>query len=226
MFNQSSLSNLFAPSPMKPLQQHMAQVHQAVTLLRPFVDALIQEQHPEASLYYEKIVDCERAADAMKYDLRAHLPRHTFLSVPRADILDLLRTQDKLANTAKDIAGLMLGRKMSIPEPIAPSLLQLLDRCIDASALAHETISHLGSLQEAGFQGKEVSLVETMIRRIDDIEQETDHLQIGLRQSLLKIEAGSNPIDMMFLYKIANAIGEIADLAQSTGHRLLLLMSS
>lgn len=226
MFNQNSLLDLFAQSPIGPLQQHMAAVHKAVSLLRPFVDAAIAGNHPAMERYYSEISDCEHAADALKYDLRAHLPRSIFLPVPRGDILDLLRTQDKLANTAKDVAGTMLGRRMKISEDIAELLLPFVDRCIDTSAQTHETISHLEALQESGFHGKEVSHVETMIRHIDEIEHETDELQIPLRRALFAMEESANPIDIMFMYQIIDSIGQIADLAQSTGHRLLLLMSS
>jgi hypothetical protein len=43
-------------------------------------------------------------------------------AVARRDLLELLTMQDKVANKAKDIAGLILGRKMEFPESIGPQL--------------------------------------------------------------------------------------------------------
>ena len=58
----------------------------------------------------------------MKRDIRLHLPKSIFLQVSRSDILELLAAQDRVANKAKDIAGLTLGRKMVFPEKIIPTL--------------------------------------------------------------------------------------------------------
>ncbi|KAL8188482.1 UNVERIFIED_CONTAM: hypothetical protein K2H54_000347 [Gekko kuhli] len=41
-----------------------------------------------------------------------------------------------------------------------------------------------------------------MIHQLDLIEDDTDTMQIGLRQQLQAVEQKYNPIDVMFLYKI------------------------
>lgn len=50
-------------------------------------------------------------------------------------------------------------------------------------------------------------------------------LQIELRQQLMVIEADMNPIDVMFLYKILEWVGGIADQAQRVGARLEVMLS-
>lgn len=47
----------------------------------------------------------------MKKALRHHLPRSLFMPMDRRDLLDVLLMQDKIINVAKDIAGLVVGRK-------------------------------------------------------------------------------------------------------------------
>ena len=41
-----------------------------------------------------------------------------------------------------------------------------------------------------------------MIHQLDVIEDDTDAMQIELRQQLMAIEGDLNPVDIMFLYKI------------------------
>ena len=226
MFIQNAVLDLFARSPIKPIQQHMVYVKHAVEALQPFFTAIIARDTTAQEKNYQAIIDGEHQADQLKKDVRIHLPRNILLSVCRSDLLDLLKVQDKLANAAKDIAGIMLGRKMSLPESTQPHFTQFVRRCINATQQAADTIDLLDSLQESGFRGKTISRVEEMIHEIDDIEHETDELQVTLRQAMYAIEDTLNPIDAMFLYKIIHRVGGIADLAQTVGHRLLLMTAS
>ncbi|MCH2706148.1 DUF47 family protein, partial [Listeria monocytogenes] len=90
-------------------------------------------------------------------------PKSLFLPVPRSDLLELLSVQDKVANRAKDIVGLMLGRRMRIPLPLQGQMLAYVQRSVDASAQALRVVNELNELLETGFGGRETSLVESMV---------------------------------------------------------------
>ena len=157
--------------------------------------------------------------------MRVHLPKSLFLPVPRSDLLELLSVQDKVANRAKDIAGLMLGRRMVIPEPLFPAFKAFVSRSIDAAAQALTAMNELDELLETGFAGREVTLVERLIEELDRIEHDTDNMQISLRSELYLLEKGLPAVDVMFLYQIIEWIGDVADRAQRVGNRLELLMA-
>lgn len=89
----------------------------------------------------------------------------------------------------------------------------------------HKVINELDELLETGFKGREVDLVESMIDELDRIEDDTDQMQIDLRQGLRAIENDYNPIDVMFLYKILEWVGAIADQAQRVCARLELMIA-
>ena len=74
-----------------------------------------------------------------------------------------------------------------------------------------------------GFVAVKVELVEKMIIELNRIESETDDIQIKLRQGLFNIENELKPIDVIFLYKIIEWIGILADCAQQVGSRLRML---
>lgn len=147
------------------------------------------------------------------------------MPVDRADLLELLTQQDKIANKAKDIAGRVLGRKLQVPESLQAEFSTYLIRCIDATEKAAEAINELDDLLETGFRGREVELVEKMISQLDTIEDDTDGLQITLRKNLLSIEKDLNPVDVMFLYQIIDWVGDLADLAERVGARLEILLA-
>ena len=226
MLNASSILNVFAKSPISPLRTHMATVHNCCHSLIEFIDCCRRGDFSAAERLYEQISASEREADDIKKDLRSHLPRSIFLPVPRSDVLDLLSTQDVLANKTKDIAGIMLGRKMTPPDAIADDFIRYIAVNVASSAKAKTTIDQLEELVESGFRGRESELIESMVQEINELESQSDDLQVKLRASLFAIEDTLSPVNVIFLYKIIQWVGEIADAAQSVAHRLLLLASS
>ena len=147
------------------------------------------------------------------------------MPVSRRDILEVLTSQDKIANKAKDIAGVITGRQMQIPDPISGNFLAYLDRCIDAAVQAQVAINELDELVETGFRGGEVALVHSMIRKLDEIESDTDKIQVKVRAELFKRETELPPIEVMFLYRVIDWIGDLADLSQRVGSRLELMLA-
>ena len=157
--------------------------------------------------------------------IRLHLPKSLFLPVPRSDLLDLLSTQDKIANRAKDIAGIMLGRKMEIPKQLQKPVTEYLKRSLAASEQAVKVINELDELVETAFGAREIKLIETMITKLNSIELETDEIEVKVRSELFIIEKDLAPVDVMFLYKVIEWIGDLADLAEKVGQRLQLLLA-
>jgi predicted phosphate transport protein (TIGR00153 family) len=147
------------------------------------------------------------------------------MPVPRRDLLEVLTMQDTIANRAKDIAGLVLSRKMIFPDTMGEKLLEFTNRCVDASAQAKRAIHELDELVETGFRGVEVTVVENMIRDLDKIEGDTDKKQKQLKKYLFKREADLPPVDVMFMYKVIEWVGNLADRAQKVGSRLQLLLA-
>lgn len=217
--------SLFGRSPIEPMQQHMAKAHECAAHLIPLFQAAITEEWQQVELIQTEMAQLEDEADKLKKNIRQHLSKSLFLPVPRSDLLELLSVQDKIANRAKDIAGLMVGRRMHLPAAIHPSLLAYVQRCVEASAQALEALQKLDELLEAGFSGREADLVANMVQQIEAIERDTDRLQVEVRRTLYSLEADMPPVDVMFLYQIIEWIGDVADRAERVGNRLELLLA-
>ena len=222
---RTTISSLFGTSPVRPLQTHMASVQECIDELIPFFEAVLKEDWPEAKAQQKKISKLERQADRLKRDLRLHLPKSLFMPVSRRDLLEVLTMQDNIANKAKDIAGLITGRKMAFPEKMQEILLQFVQRCIDASKQAQKATNELDELVETGFSGKEVNLVQEMIKKLDAIESDTDKIQVKVRAVLFKKEKELPPVDVMFMYQVIDWIGDLGDLSQRVGSRLELMLA-
>ena len=221
----TTISDMFGSSPVRPLQKHMEKVQVCITQLSPFFDAVLSENWEDAGKIRGDITRLENEADDLKRELRINLPKSLFMAISRRDLLEVLTMQDKIANKAKDITGLIIGRKMVFPESFGPLLKEFIQRSIDASEQAQKAINELDELVETGFRGKEVELVESMIKTLDKIEGDTDKIQVRVRTELFAIEADLNPVEVMFLYRIIDWIGDLGDLSQRVGSRLELMLA-
>ncbi len=203
----------------------MLKVEQCVELLPDFFTQVFAQNWEQVEQARQAISDLENEADELKKQLRLNLPSGLFMPVARTDLLSLLSSQDKIANKAKDIAGLVTGRQMDFPNDIEQELITYLNQSIAATNQACLAISQLDELLESGFKGKELSIAQNMVVQLDELENESDKSQIALRRQLFKIEQSLPAIDVIFMYKIIEWIGDLADLSQQVGSRLELLLA-
>ncbi len=220
-----NLFNMFGPSPIKPIEQHMYQVYQCAKQLLPFFDAVLTDHWNLAGEIHTTISTLEKKADVIKRDLRLHLPTGLFLPVGRTDVLELLSVQDRIANKAQDISGLMISRRMHLPEVLSELFIPFLTRALDAAKQACKAINELDQLLESGFRGSEVTIVEEMIVILDEIEHDCDDKLAIIRHRIFEIEGTLPALDVMFLYKLVQWIGDLADHAQTVGGRLQILIA-
>ena len=216
---------IFGRSPFKPVQAHMDLCNRAAALIEDLLAHSSAQAWAEVRNTQQQIVELERLADQSKRDIRIHLPRGFFLPVARADLLDLLTRQDKIANKAKDIAGLMVGRKMSFPSEMLESVNEFARASISACKLALDAVGEFDDLIAAGFRGAEARRVEKMISDLDESETDSDDAQVLVRSRLHALERDLHPVDVIFLYRIIDRIGDLADNAQRVGHRLEMMLA-
>ena len=195
------------------------------TWLRSLMDEYVGFwQVTEDALDYA-LATLEMKDDALKKKLRLQMPKGLFMPVERRDLLELLLVQDKAANQAKDISGIIVGRKMNFPGAMAELLPAYVTRCEDACRQAKTVIDELDELVETGFAGKEIEIVASIINELDAIEKDTDKIQIKIRAALMKVEQNLPPVDVIFFYKVIEGIGEVADISQRIGSRVELLLA-
>lgn len=222
---ESPLFQLFGQSPIQPLTKHMRLTLDCVSVLPAFFAAAQSGDWKKATQVRSEIEQHKRDADVLKKDIRTHMPNRLLMPVARSDLLELLIAQSRLAGSAKRISGLVLGREMHIPDSIYPLFNDFLAMGIQAAEQATVAIDELDNLLETGFSGKELKTVEALLAKLDDLEEQSDQLQISLRRSLKGLEVNLNPVDVMFMYQVITGIGQLADFAQRVGHRLQILMA-
>ena len=217
--------SLFGQSPIKPLQNHMQTVVDCVEQLTEYFQAVSQEDWETVENIYNKISELESVADKQKQDIRLHLPKSLFMPINRSDLIHLLSKQDKICNTAKDIAGFILGREQKIPKKIASDMIAYVNSAIAVTKEAKTVIDELDELIGSGFGGREIDRINRRITKLDKSESKNDKRQIALRSKLHAIEADMPPVDVMFLYKTIESVGNLADRAKSAGEQIQIIIA-
>ncbi|WP_119394855.1 TIGR00153 family protein [Salinibius halmophilus] len=225
MAAESPLIDLFGRSPVKPIQEHISKARECAELLPVFLDAVVVKDWQQAELVRKQISEKEHEADAIKKDIRLHLPNSLFMPVPRSDLLELLTVQDKIANVVKDISGVMLGRKMEVPATLVEQFMAYAKQAVSVVVQAHEIVAELDELMETSFRGIEAERVHRMVVVLDELETNSDQHERVIRQGLMALERELPPIDVMFLYQVIEEIGVVADHAQRVGARLQILLA-
>ena len=225
MTNKGNISSLFGKSPISPLQQHMKKVHSCIKEFGVFAKAANAEDWDKAQTAQISISEKEHKADKLKKKLRMNLPSTFMMPFSRRDLLDVLLIQDSIANITKDLAGLMMTRRMVFPKEFAEDFINLTGLCIKTSAAALVAINELDELLETAFSSRERKIVDQMIKKINELEHDTDIAQSEIREKLFALESSLAPVDVMFYYRAIEWLGETADAAQKVGSRFEVMLT-
>ncbi len=219
------VANIFGASPVEPLEKHIDIACRCAKKLRTFFAAVVAGDWDAAAAARDKIDELEEQADELKKQIRLNLPKSLFMPVPREDLLELLLVQDGIANRTRDVARIVLGRRMQIPGALSDDFLEFVNRNVDAAKKARKSVRELDELFTVGFRGAEVDLVSGLIEELDAIETETSERHLALTEALYQIESTLNPVDAVFLYEVIDLVWKIAESADRVGRRLELLFS-
>ncbi len=217
------LAGLLKRSPFKGMQEHMRVVLRCVRNVPPLLEAQCVGDKEAVKAVKEEIFAREAEADTIKNELRVHLPRSLFMPVDRRDLLEILDVQDSIADTAQDIAGLLMERPMEVPTPLQEPLCALARRCLDTCEHFGKIIEELDELLATGFRGREATEVENMLNELNQIEDDTDDMELELTRTLFEHEEEMNPVSVILWYRLIEWIGDLADYAEKAGDRLRLL---
>ncbi|ABL01919.1 protein of unknown function DUF47 [Candidatus Ruthia magnifica str. Cm (Calyptogena magnifica)] len=219
------IDGLFGKSPISPLQKHMTQVHSCILELNGFMVAIHVQNWAQAEKIRSDIGAKEGEADILKKKLRLSLPSTFMMPFSRRDLLDLLLIQDSIANITKDVSGLMINRKMALPDEIFDDVIELTKVCIKTSSMALKAVNELDELLETAFGSRERKVIGSIIKDVNKLESKSDKIQYEIRAKLFPLESSLPPVDVMFYYRAVEWLGELADAAQKVGSRLEVLLA-
>ncbi len=129
--------------------------------------------HAQDWVQAEKIISDigtkESEADILKKKLRLSLPSTFIMPFSSRGLLDLLLIQDSIANITKYVSGLMINRKMTMPDEIFDDVIELTKVCIKTSPMALKAVNELDELLETAFGSRERKDVGSIIKDVNEL---------------------------------------------------------
>ena len=223
---KSAIGEVLSSSPLSMLERHIAVCADCVTKLTAYFEAAQAGKWKRASDIRDEIARLEGLADDIKLDVRRNLPRGLWMSVSRADLLELVRMQDKMANDAKDVAGLSLGRELAFPQQMDKGIFKFLESVTECVNQAVVVVGAVRELSRSAFGARQVDAIAVKSTNVERLERKSDDQQSKLRAKLRKHEEALSPIDAIFLYQLLSTIGDIADNAEKVAHRAQIIATS
>jgi len=218
------IDKLVGRSPIGPMQAHMKAAVDCAREIVPLVEAMASGDSGEIQERRKLIDRLEHEADEIKHGIRSQMPRRLLMAVECRDLLDILDSQDSIADVTQDIAELADQRSMHLPATLVEPFRALAQRTVVACEQAQRIIDELDELIETGFGDREVTRVEEMIAKLGQIETETDELLDSACRTLFGIE-NELGVATVYWHQILLWIADVADYAEKVGNRLRLLIA-
>lgn len=219
-----TILNLFGRSPFAPLQSHMEKVSSCVHLLVPLFEALEKRDYATVDGISAQIADIEHQADITKNDIRNHLPKSLFLPIDRSHLLDILSTQDKVADIAEDIAVLVTLKPLEMLPAFKAEFKEFLMENIETFDATRLIIKEMHELLESSFGGTEAEKVRKMVDHVAFKEHEVDMIQLRLLKKFFKAENEMTYASFHLWQKIFEAVAAISNLSEVLAYRVRMTL--
>lgn len=214
------LWQLFSRSPFRPIQDHMGRALETARAIEPLVEHVIAGDQGKVREAAKEVSILEGKTDDVKNEIRDHLPKSLFMPVDRGDLLRHLTAQDRIADTAEDIAVLFTLCPMQVPPWMVDGLREYVQSSIAVVELTGKIVGELDVLVEASFGGPEAARVLKMTDEVGKLEHDADKLQDKMAKSLFAHEDDMKPVAVFMWSKIFNQIGNLANHAENVANRI------
>jgi predicted phosphate transport protein (TIGR00153 family) len=214
------IQELFGKSPFGPLVEHTKKVHECVEMIRPLMEALVNEDYDEIRRLQDQVSKLEYEADTIKHNVREHLPRRYFMPVERVDLERFISSQDNIADKAEDFAVILTLRKTKLHPDIMDKFFDFVDQIFQVTGTLLTAAVELKNLAEASFSGSEAKVVLSLLKGLNEEEWKADRKARSLSKDVYALEKELDPITIIFYEKMILTLGAIANEAENAGDML------
>jgi predicted phosphate transport protein (TIGR00153 family) len=222
---RSGLLETLPGSPYKILDEHFKRVCKATRKLNRMVRFYLEGNFNEAASLSVEISRLEQEADELKRNLRASLPRKIFMPIAKEDLLDVLRYNERIVDTCQDVAQLLDMRETRVPEDLHPLYERFLGHIVDAVDSLRDMMNLLGRVLESAFAKVETKEVIALGQLVHEHEYKADSVNKQLSKAIYALEDKESPMALFHMMKFSDVLDSVADHAENSALKLVLVVS-
>lgn len=219
-----TIFNLFGRSPFAPLQSHMEKVSVCVHLIIGLFDALEKKDYIAIEQIADQIAESEHQADLMRNGILNHLPKSLYLPINRNQLVEILNTQDEIADAAKDVAVLTTLKPIELLPYFKDEFKEFLAKNISTFDSVLLIIKEMHDLLESSFGGIEAEKVRSMVEEVAFKEHEVDVIQRKLLKKLFQSEDQMSYTTFHLWQKLCETIASLSNLSETLAFRIRLTL--
>lgn len=216
------LSSLFYRSPFEDLQKHADKAKECAKLFMEATICYIGKECKQFDLLTEQVARMESEADAIKRNIRNHLPRGILMPVDKFQFFQYLREQDKVLDEVEEALFWLSFRPKGIPDEVATDI----EHLVEAVVPPIEKLPELVTLATKYFRSKsdeQRDKIKSLIRDIRQHEREADHLERELKFKVFN--QIKDALLVFHLIRLVEHVGSIADHAQNASDRMRAMVA-
>jgi len=216
------LSSLFIRSPFENLQEHAGKVKKCAQLFKEATVCHIDEKCKDFDMLTEEVAHLESEADAIKRNIRNHLPRGILMPVDKFQFMQYLKEQDNVLDEVEEALFWLSFRPRSIPDEVSADILHLVTAVIPTI----EKLPDLVALGAQFFRHRTDDLrtkMKSIVRHIRQDEREADVLERDIKYKVFSTI--KEALDVYHLVTLVDHIGHIADHAQNASDRMRTMIA-
>ncbi len=191
-----------------------------IECIRAFTDAwniYFQEGLGEEFFYRVDATHKEESrADDLRRQIEHQLYSKALLPESRGDILGVLETVDSILTQAEWTLYELRLQEILLPEEIKANMAKVVDLTNSCCEVVNRAVRQLFVNQQ-----DQSSSIETLVREIDNLESEIDHLERSMIRTIFKMDMSTGE---KVMYKgLLRKLTKVSDEAEMVGDRLILV---
>jgi predicted phosphate transport protein (TIGR00153 family) len=170
----------------------------------------------------DQVARLESEADAIKRNIRNHLPRGVLMPVDKFQFLQYLKEQDKVMDEVEEALLWLSLRPGGVPASLAEDFQHLVNSVIPSI----EKLSVLVNMATEFFRSRSDRKRTEMKRLVQDIRQHEKEADFLERELKLRIFNEIKDVLVVFhMVRLVEIVGNIADHAQNASDRMRAMIA-
>lgn len=216
------LSSLFFKSPFDNLQKHADKVKECAMLFKNAAELYMSEDYQEFEHITDEVGKLESEADAIKRNIRNHLPRGILMPVDKFQFFQYIREQDKVMDEIEETLFWLSFKREGIPQELKEDLKHL----IELVSKAVDKLPLLVSRARIYFKthsNKDRGEVKRIVRDVRQWEREADFVEKEIKLKIFRSIKES--LSVFYLIRLAELVGGIADHAENASDMMRAMIA-
>jgi len=219
---RTSFMNLFYKSPFENLIKHAEKIVDASRMFKEAVDLYLERKYDLFETITDQVARVESEADAIKRNIRGHMPRGVLMPVDKFQFFMYLREQDSVLDRVEEALYWLSNRHQAFDSEINEDLKFFVSTTLPAMEKLKNLVEMASGFFRRGSE-EEREAIKSMIRDVRQLEHEADHLERELKRKIFN--RVTDAIQVYYLIRLVEIIGSIADHAQNATDMMRAMIS-